>query len=180
MMSVVPSARLFVHQWPSPVAELLFTTDHAQRLRSLDFLDHEHRMSRLLQRHYGRIELRPAHAPRSLTDRFEAYFAGDLDALESISCATNGTAFQEKVWNALRSVSPGTTTSYGQIATSIGAAGSARAVGAANGANPIGIVVPCHRVIGKSGTLTGYGGGIERKRWLLEHEQRHSAGATLI
>src|SRR5207244_1075492 len=100
----------------------------------------------------------------------EAYFAGRIDALAEIRTATGGTHFQREVWNALRGIPAGATISYGQLAASLGRAGASRAVGAANGANPIPIVVPCHRVIGANGTLTGYGGGLAHKRWLLDHE----------
>ena len=89
----------------------------------------------------------------------------------SVRTATGGTSFQRAVWRALRAIKPGTTKSYGQIAASIGRPTASRAVGAANGANPIAIVVPCHRVIGANGALTGYGGGLPRKRWLLDHER---------
>lgn len=83
-----------------------------------------------------------------------------------------GAAFEQRVWTALRAIEPGATTTYGEIARQLGSPGAARAVGMANGANPIAIVVPCHRVIGASGALTGYGGGIERKTWLINHERR--------
>ena len=99
-----------------------------------------------------------------------AYFAGDLHALDRLSVDPIGTTFQRRVWTALRTVKAGLTVSYADIANAIGAPTSTRAVGAANGANPIAIVVPCHRIIGSGGSLVGYGGGLERKRWLLEHE----------
>src|SRR6202035_4574287 len=100
------------------------------------------------------------------------YFDGAMDALAEINTATGGTPFQREVWKALRAIPAGVTISYGQLAVNVGQAGASRAVGAANGANPIAIVVPCHRVIGANGTLTGYGGGLERKTWLLDHERR--------
>ena len=99
------------------------------------------------------------------------YFAGETDALDGIDVEMNGTSFQRRVWAALRDVKAGTTASYGEIARRIGATSSVRAVGAANGANPVAIVVPCHRIIGGNGSLTGYGGGLERKQWLLRHER---------
>jgi methylated-DNA-[protein]-cysteine S-methyltransferase len=100
----------------------------------------------------------------------EAYFAGNRAALDDLQTATNGTPFQRKVWAALRTIEAGETVSYGTLAVRIGQPTAARAVGLANGQNPIAIVVPCHRVIGADASLTGYGGGIERKRWLLAHE----------
>jgi methylated-DNA-[protein]-cysteine S-methyltransferase len=98
------------------------------------------------------------------------YFAGDLAALDDASVEMNGTPFQKDVWAALRRIPAGTTISYGELAKRIGRRAAIRAVGTANGANPVAIVVPCHRVIGADGTLTGYGGGLDRKRWLLAHE----------
>jgi methylated-DNA-[protein]-cysteine S-methyltransferase len=100
----------------------------------------------------------------------ERYFSGDLSTLGGIDCHTNGTPFQRRVWRALREIPVGQTLSYGAIAARIGRPTAVRAVGLANRANPIGVVVPCHRVIGADGALTGYGGGLERKRWLLAHE----------
>lgn len=99
-----------------------------------------------------------------------AYFDGTLDALDTISVELNGTPFQKRVWEHLRSIRAGTTAAYADVARAISAPSAIRAVGAANGANPIAVIVPCHRVIGTNGTLTGYGGGLDRKRWLLEHE----------
>ena len=100
----------------------------------------------------------------------KGYFAGDLDGLKTIKWRVAGTPFQRKVWTALRTIPAGTTTSYGALAAQLDMPKAVRAVGLANGSNPISIVVPCHRVIGANGSLTGYGGGLERKRWLLQHE----------
>lgn len=102
-------------------------------------------------------------------EQLAAYFAGELRQF-SLPLAPRGTPFQTQVWAALQRIPFGETRSYGALAASLGQPGSARAVGAANRTNPIGIVVPCHRVIGADGTLTGYAGGIERKKFLLEHE----------
>jgi methylated-DNA-[protein]-cysteine S-methyltransferase len=132
-------------------------------------------MHRLLREHYGEYDFENGLAPAPVIQSLDAYFDGDLRALESIHTATAGTSFQRAVWRALRTIKPGTTKSYGQIAVRIGRPRASRAVGAANGSNPIAIVVPCHRVIGANGALTGYGGGIQRKRWLLDHEHRHAA-----
>ena len=100
----------------------------------------------------------------------EAYFAGDVRALDGVAVKTGGTAFQRTVWAALRAIPPGETRSYGQLAAAIGSPKAVRAAGLANGQNPVAVIVPCHRVIGSNGTLTGYAGGLERKRWLLKHE----------
>ncbi len=98
------------------------------------------------------------------------YFDGDLRAIDTLPCDPGGTPFQARVWKALRTIPVGTTWSYGELARRLGDPKAVRAVGFANGSNPIAVVIPCHRVIGSNGTLVGYGGGLERKRWLLGHE----------
>ena len=128
------------------------------------------RRARLVKR-FGDVDLRGAADPAGVSGRLAAYFAGDLGALDAIAVDSGGTPFQRRVWAALRTIPPGETVSYQTLARRIGAPTAVRAVGAANRTNPIGIVVPCHRVIGADGSLTGYGGGIERKRWLLTHER---------
>ena len=105
-----------------------------------------------------------------LGGHLQRYFAGDRDALDTIRVELNGTEFQKRVWQALRRIPSGTTISYAELARRVGSVAAVRAVGAANGANPVAIIVPCHRVIGSDGSLTGYGGGLERKQWLLAHE----------
>lgn len=109
--------------------------------------------------------------PRFIAEPLRAYFRGELAAIDKIAVKMNGTEFQKAVWVELRSIAAGTTISYGELAKRVGRPGASRAVGLANGANPIAIVVPCHRVIGANGALTGYGGGLDRKRWLLAHEK---------
>jgi methylated-DNA-[protein]-cysteine S-methyltransferase len=163
----------------SPIGEVLILTDAEGRLRVVEFADHPDRLQRLLTRHYGAQghQLVPATAPSPAGHALTAYFAGNLRALDAVqSVATNGTPFQREVWRALRDIPAGQTLSYGELASRLGRPKAVRAVGLANGANPIAIVVPCHRVIGADGTLTGYGGGIERKRWLLRHEGMHVEG----
>ena len=155
---------------PTPAGEALVMWDGDLFLRVCDWAGYEARMRRLLNRHYGQVEPKSAPVPKRLKDVFYAYFGGDLKSLDSIRCATGGTPFQRAVWAALRDIPVGTTMSYSGLAQRIGNPAAVRAVGLANGANPIGLVVPCHRVIGADGSLTGYGGGIERKRWLLRHE----------
>jgi len=161
--------KLALDRVPSPVGTLLLVTSDAA-LVALDFNDYDERLHRLLRAHHGDVELHDERERLGIRDALDAYFAGDLQALEGLPVATNGTAFQQTVWQALRTIPPGTTLSYGALARQIGKPQAMRAVGLANGANPIGIVVPCHRVIGANGTLTGYGGGLPRKRWLLAHE----------
>jgi methylated-DNA-[protein]-cysteine S-methyltransferase len=156
----------------TPTGPMLIVTDDAHRLRALDWEDHEPRLQRLLRRHYGAnaIRLHAVSRPSAAQRALLAYFDGDWDAISDLPTATNGTDFQRMVWNALRRIPVGQTISYGTLAVRIGQPTAARAVGLANGANPIAIVVPCHRVIGANAALTGYGGGLERKRWLLAHE----------
>ncbi len=113
---------------------------------------------------------RPNAVVREAISQLEAYFAGRLKVFD-LRLNAAGTAFQHRVWRALQAIPYGTTVSYGHIAAAIDNPGGSRAVGLANGRNPIAIAVPCHRVIGSTGALTGYGGGLDRKRWLLAHEQ---------
>ena len=160
----------------TPTGRMVIITADENCLRAVDWEDHEPRMQRLLRRHYGtntilREVSRPSAARRSL----QAYFEGDLDAVTCLATATNGTDFQRTVWDALRRIPVGHTISYGALAVQIGRPTATRAVGLANGANPIAIVIPCHRVIGANASLTGYGGGLDRKRWLLAHESACSA-----
>jgi methylated-DNA-[protein]-cysteine S-methyltransferase len=155
----------------TPTGPMLIVTDDEQRLRALDWEDHEPRMMKLLHRYYGANAIRLCESARSLA----AYFDGDLEAIAGLPVATNGSDFQRTVWDALRRVPAGHSISYGALAARIGRPTAARAVGLANGANPIAIVVPCHRVIGADASLTGYGGGLDRKRWLLAHESASAA-----
>ncbi len=173
---------LFRDEIRSPIGAIVVVTDDTS-LRALDFLDYSDRMHRLLRTHYGTVDLREARERIGVRERLDAYFDGDLHALD-VPTDTNGTRFQKTVWAALRTIAPGTALSYGVLARKIGMPDAVRAVGLANGANPLGIVVPCHRVIGADGSLTGYGGGLARKAWLLRHEGfvftqgSHSRGDT--
>lgn len=162
-----------IDRLPTPIGTMVIVTDAEERLRALDWEDHEHRMRAALARLYapGGIQLREGRAPRTIRHALEAYLDGKLEALEDIEVETAGTRFQLEVWRALRRIRPGTTTTYRALAQTIGRPDAVRAVGLANGSNPISVVVPCHRVIGSNGSLTGYGGGLHRKRWLLEHER---------
>jgi O-6-methylguanine DNA methyltransferase len=160
----------------SPLGALVAVTDARDALRALDFADCEPRLWRLLRRQQAVEERDCAEgpAPAKLRDALAGYFDGDLRGLAALETDARGPAFQRRVWRMLREVPPGATTSYGALARALGAPNAARAVGAANGANPIALVVPCHRVVGASGALTGYAGGLARKRWLLDHENRWS------
>ena len=158
-------------RFASALGEILLVFDGSGRLRALDFADCQQRMERLLRLHYGTSAWRPAPAPAGILDPLRAYFAGDHAAVGAIAVETGGTLFQRAVWNALRSIPPGQTSTYGVVAQRVGRPAASRAVGLANGANPIAIAIPCHRVIGAGGALTGFGGGLHRKAWLLAHEQ---------
>lgn len=163
----------------TPIGKLVLICDEAGRLRAADWTDYAERLRRLLVRHYGAppVTAAPAHNPFGLASALAAYFDGDLHAIDALPVATGGTAFQKSVWQMLRSIPAGQTISYSGLARRLGKPTAIRAVGLANGANPIGIIVPCHRVIGADGSLTGYGGGLERKQWLLEHEKASVAVA---
>jgi methylated-DNA-[protein]-cysteine S-methyltransferase len=171
-MVVAEVLRLLVDRTETPIGELMVVADTDGRLRAIDWAEHEAGLLRLLRLHYGEggFTLEPQRNPGGLTAAMAAYFAGDLKAIDGLPVATRGTDFQRKVWAALRGIPCGTTVSYSELAGRIERPSAVRAVGLANGANPVSIVVPCHRVVGKGGSLTGYGGGIERKRWLLSHE----------
>lgn len=171
----LPTA-LTIDRYTSPVDDLLVVTDEAGTLRAVSFAGGEARMTAQLARHYPGVALVAGSMPTVIRAALDAYFAGDHAALDAIPTATGGTAFQRAVWAALREVPIGATASYRDIATRLGDPKAVRAVGMANNANPISIVVPCHRVIGADGSMTGYGGGLERKRWLLAHEGVAVAG----
>lgn len=161
----------------TPIGEVVILTDATDTLRVLDFGDYQPRMYRLLDRHYGKNgwSINSANAASGASRALKAYFDGDVSAIENLLTATGGTTFQRAVWSALSGVRPGSSLSYTDLARAVGRPTAMRAVGLANGANPIAIIVPCHRIIGRSGNLTGYGGGLARKRWLLDHEARHAA-----
>ena len=141
----------------SPVGRLVFAADDSL-LRALEFYESEEQLRAKVERSLPDARFAKGAGPSFVIDALGAYFGGD------------GTPFQRKVWKALRTIQPGRTTSYRALAEQIGCPGAFRAVGAANGQNPISLVVPCHRVIAADGTLCGYGGGLWRKEWLLRHE----------
>lgn len=165
---------LFLGEFPSPLGVLLIVFDNNEQVCALDFQDYQQRMTRLLRIHYGDpgkgYSLCGANLPESVSLSLAQYFEGNVVALDKIPVITNGTEFQKTVWADLRKIKPGSTLSYGELANHIGRPSAVRAVGLANGANPIALIVPCHRVIGRDGSLTGYAGGMDRKQWLLKHE----------
>ncbi|ESA32073.1 methylated-dna--protein-cysteine methyltransferase [Leptolyngbya sp. Heron Island J] len=174
---VKPVTTLCLTTVNSPIGDILLVTDN-NALVSLDYQGYEHRMMRLLTKRYGAFELiencrdgqncSPLEA--TLRGHIHAYLEGDLTAIDHIPVNPGGTKFQSTVWHALRTIPVGTAISYGELARQLGNPAAVRAVGTTNGLNPISIVLPCHRVIGANGSLTGYAGGLERKHWLLHHE----------
>lgn len=171
-MIPMPPERLRLAPIATPLGHLLAVTDERDVVRGLWFTADgaEARCRQALRRQYPALPVEPGAAPDSVLLALDRYFAGEIAALGDIPRAAAGTPFQRTVWAALTEIPAGTTMSYGALAATIGTPRAGRAVGAANGANPIAIVVPCHRLIGANRALTGYGGGIERKRWLLRHE----------
>ncbi len=170
-MSAHPDG-LVLSEVATPVGTLLCVTDDAGVLRVADWSDCPERFARLLGRHCGASAealVRPG-PPSPAHEALGRYFAGEVGALDRIDVWLCGTEFQRAVWHALRGVRAGETISYAELARRAGRPGASRAAGAANGANPISVVVPCHRAIGSDGDLTGYAGGLARKRWLLAHE----------
>jgi methylated-DNA-[protein]-cysteine S-methyltransferase len=141
----------------------------------LEFDDSKDRYMREMRARFGDVTLTPQKNPSGFTEIMQRYFEGDVHAINDLITDGGGTDFEKQVWAELRAIPCGTTKSYGDIARKLGDINFSRAVGTANGKNPIAIVVPCHRVIGSNGTMTGYAGGLQRKEWLLRHE-----GALLI
>jgi methylated-DNA-[protein]-cysteine S-methyltransferase len=174
--------RLLIDQIDTPIGKLLIVDDEAGRLCIVEWSDRKLAFPRALKRlarHFGKggrkVKLVPARDRFGHKTALKAYFRGERDAIDKLPVAAAGTPFENKVWQALRRIPCGTTLSYAELARRIGRPAAVRAVGFANGSNPISIVVPCHRVIGSDGRLTGYGGGLERKFWLLQHEGRFEA-----
>ena len=156
----------------TPLGPLWIICDELYHLRAVEWEEHSDRMVQLLGLHYGvsGYQRVACKNPNGLSDKLRDYFDGDLAVIEKLPSATAGTEFQREVWQALRTIPCGQIMHYGQLADQLGRPGAARAVGAANGSNPVSVVVPCHRVIGRNGTMTGYAGGVSRKEWLLRHE----------
>ncbi len=163
------STLLHYDEFVSPIGRILFATD-GQAVCSLDFSGYESRMQALLAKRYSNPEFQPKSDPLQLRARLEQYFDGRMNVFDDLAVNTGGTPFQEQVWKMLREIPSGHTWSYGQLAARLGRPQASRAVGRANGLNPVAIIVPCHRVIGASNALVGYGGGLHRKEWLLRHE----------
>ena len=167
-----PKSALLLDEIESPIGRVAIAA-RGGRLCALEF--GRSRLARQLAARYPGVPRRRARDPFGFSTRIRAYLGGDLTAIDRIPVTTGGTVFQQRVWRALRRIRPGHAVAYGELARALGHAPAARAVGAANGQNPISIVVPCHRLVGGDASLTGYGGGLWRKRWLPRHE---GAGLT--
>jgi methylated-DNA-[protein]-cysteine S-methyltransferase len=154
---------------PSAIGDILVVSDGAA-LVALDYAGYEARMNALLAKRYGRFRLVGRADPIGASARVRAYLAGDFTAFDGLPVTTGGTPFQEECWQALRAIPVGTVTTYGTLAARMGRPSASRAVGHANSLNPVAIILACHRVVGQNRDLTGYAGGLDRKRWLLAHE----------
>ena len=156
----------------TPLGPLWVLCDENYHLRAVEWEEYSDTMNHILDIHYRAegYQRVAASNPGGLSQKLTDYFEGDLTVIDTLPTATGGTPFQREVWKALRTIPCGQVMHYGQLAELLGRPGAARAVGAANGSNPVSIVVPCHRVIGRNGTMTGYAGGVKRKEWLLRHE----------
>ena len=169
-MRAKPPERFSVDRLETPIGPALVVTDADGMLRAFDWEDHAPRITELLRLQYGAVDLKEARAPKAIRLALASYFDGCLDALKAIEWRIAGTPFQRQVWNALPEIPPGTTMTYGAMAAKLGSPNAMRAVGHANGSNPISVVIPCHRLVAANGSLVKYGSGLARKRWLLTHE----------
>jgi len=165
-----PPARLTLERLPTPIGVALLVTDEAGVMRAFNWTDYEPQLMAWIARRHPRAAMGEGRAPEAVRRPFEAYFDGETTALDAVPRQAEGTAFQRGVWEILPTIPAGETLSYAALAARLGRPTAVRAVGLANGSNPIALVLPCHRVIGTNGSLTGYGGGLHRKRWLLAHE----------
>ena len=162
----------------SPIGPLAFAVAGGTLLR-LDLRGDAASLLQGVERRFGVVDLHECGDPAGVASRLERYFHGDLRALEEIAVDPGGTDFQHEVWLKLREIPAGRTWTYADLARAVGHPAAVRAVGAANSANPVPLVLPCHRVIGTDGRLTGYGGGLDRKEWLLHHEGARSIPSSL-
>jgi methylated-DNA-[protein]-cysteine S-methyltransferase len=160
---------LCLSEHPSPVGAFTVVT-RGDALCVAAFSDHAEGLLRSLPKRYPDHPVERGAGPRAVVNAFEAYWAGELGALDSLAVEPGGTPFQAQIWAALRKIPVGETVSYAELSRRVDRPGASRAAGSANGANPISIVIPCHRVIRGDGDICGYAGGVERKRWLLAHE----------
>ncbi|MEL6224102.1 MAG: methylated-DNA--[protein]-cysteine S-methyltransferase [Cyanobacteria bacterium J06627_8] len=161
--------QLWIDILDSPLGLIDIVTNE-DALLAIDFEDCRDRMMAILHSRFDTVTLVEKSNPLGVTEKLQRYLDGQPDALEAIPVDPGGTPFQQEVWTALTKIPLGTVVSYGDLAKTLNKPGASRAVGLANSKNPISIVIPCHRVIGSNGQLTGYAGGVDRKRWLLNHE----------
>ncbi len=152
--------------------------DAGERVVVAAFADHFERVATSVRARFADAEW--AEGETAAAGALRRYLSGDLQAIDEVAVEASGTAFQERVWEALRAIPAGETRSYAQVAAAIGAPGAVRAVGTANGANPVWLLVPCHRVVRSDGTVGGYGGGRDRKQWLLDHERSAGGAGTHV
>lgn len=165
--------RLLVERVKTPIGAALITHD-GKHICNLEFEDREERRQEELAHHFPNATFEKLHEPSKFAATLARYFKGEVRAIDKLPVAHLGTEFQRRAWKELRRIPPGQTRGYGEQAATLGKPSAARAVGRANGLNPISIVVPCHRLIGANGSLVHYGGGLERKRWLIDHEAKHA------
>jgi methylated-DNA-[protein]-cysteine S-methyltransferase len=163
----------------SPVGDIVIAA-HGASLCALEFVDQWAGAERRLRRARRDVRFEEGYDSSGAHERLRAYFAGDLAALDGLAIDPCGTSFQRQVWNELRRIPPGRTITYRELAERVNCPSGFRAAGNANRLNPLAVVIPCHRVIGSGGELRGYAGGLQRKRWLLAHEARHSASDLLM
>src|SRR5581483_9820387 len=168
MAASKPFEPFSVDRLETPIGMALVISDADGALRAFDWEDHAERIKGLLRLQYGAADLKITRAPKAIRTALTDYFGGDLAALKTIDWRIAGTDFQRKVWMALPTIPAGRTMSYGALAAKLGSPNAMRAVGHANGSNPISVVIPCHRLIGANGSLVKYGGGLHRKQWRSE------------
>lgn len=160
---------LTITELDTPEGAITFAR-RGERLVALGFRDHWPRLKKELEKRFGALDLVPDAIGGDAGRALRRYLGGDLTALDALEVDTKGTPFQERVWSRLRKIPAGATWSYAELARAVGKPSAVRAVAGANARNPVSVVVPCHRVIAADGKLSGYGGGVPRKRWLLTHE----------
>jgi methylated-DNA-[protein]-cysteine S-methyltransferase len=164
---------LIVERLATPIGPILITHD-GKVICNTEFEDSKERRAQELAQHFPDAIVVRAEKRSAFTGALKRYFDGDVRAIDGLPIANVGTPFQQRAWKELRKIPPGKTRGYGEQAARLGNARAARAVGRANGQNPNAIIVPCHRLVGADGSLVHYGGGLERKRWLIDHEARHA------
>ncbi len=162
-------------EFDSPIGDIVLVSA-GTNMCAIDYKDCATRMHLLMRKRFGAFRLARSSEEPTEIFRLKEYFSGGLDALDTLPVDLAGTDFQQAVWQALQQIPVGTTQTYGQLARKIGRPRAIRAVGAATSRNPVALIVPCHRLVGTNGKLTGYAGGLQRKEWLLAHEHAQALG----